>query len=74
MDAHDAALLVDLDNRVGSSVDDRCELLSLALERFAQLRPAERDRQLVARELDDAEPVTVERRALVAPEREHAVG
>ena len=63
VEADDAALRVDLQDQVGRAIDDGAELLPLALERLAQPRALERDRQLVAGQQGDPEAVRVERPA-----------
>jgi len=56
----DPAGLVDLDDHVCGAVDDRGEIVPLALERLAQAGAGERDRQLVPSQLGDPDSVLVE--------------
>ena len=74
IDPHDPAVLVHLDDRVGRSIDDRRELLPLAVERLTQLSTAKSDRELVARQLDDPHAVRIQARAIGGPEREKTFG
>ena len=69
VEADDATVAVDLDDEVGRAVDDGRQLAALALERLAQAGTAERDRQLVACELGDANAIGIGRPAVVGPER-----
>ena len=64
----DPRLGVDLEDQVGRPVDDRGQLLPLALEGLAQARPLERDRELVAGQLDDPDPVGVGRATVDRPQ------
>ena len=56
----DPPILVDLEDEVRGAVDDRAQFLALSLERLPKPRSGERDRQLVASELGDAQAVGVE--------------
>ena len=70
--ADDPALVVHGDDPVVRAVEDRREERLLAGERVAELGRAERDRELVADEREEADPVRRQRGTLGRPERDEA--
>ena len=70
----DPSLAVDLDDEVGRAIDDGRQLAALPLERLAQPRAPERDGQLVAGELDDADAVRVGAATVGAPQAKQDAG
>ena len=63
IEAKEATQLVHLDDRIGRALDDRSQLLALAVEHLSELGAAEGHGKLVPRELDHAQALGIERAA-----------
>ena len=74
VDAHDAPRVVHGDDAVVRAVEDRGQERLLAGEGVAQLGGAEGDRELVADERQQPDPVRRQRRAVRRPERDEPDG
>ena len=60
VEAHHAAVGIDLQDEVGRPIDDGAQLVPLALERLPHRRALERDHQFVTREQRDPQAILIE--------------